>query len=173
MCREYQERQIEREKLEKLIYAANRAPQGGNSPVREYIVIERKQIVEMLRAVSPSFLANSPAAIVIMTDLEKAERTMGTQGARILSLLDSGAAAENIALMAVELGLGVSFVRSSTEKAVKRVLGVPDRYRIDILIGVGYKSSEARRPLRGFEPIVHWNTYTTEDDPQGGSNATN
>lgn len=80
MCREPEQRQIEKEKLESLVYAANRAPQPGNIPVREHIIVSDKKYVRMLRSVSPSFLANSTDVIVIITDLERAEETMGSQG---------------------------------------------------------------------------------------------
>jgi nitroreductase len=159
MCRDFDDTPVEREKLQRLVYAAGRAPQGGNMPVREYVVIDDPKFMKLLRGVTPSFLANAPSAFVICTDLQKALDVMGTQGRDTLSLLDAGAAAENVALEAVELGLGVSFVRSATENAAKRVLGIPERYRIDIVIGVGYKSRNRPPPMKGQKPIVHHNRY--------------
>ena len=155
MNRRFAKNPVEQEKLDRLVYAANRAPQGGNMPVREYIVVADPRYMKLLRGVTPSFLANPPAAIVICTDLKKAEDVMGVQGRDILSLLDAGAAAENIALEAVELGLGVSFVRSATTGAAKQVLGIPERYRVDIIIGVGYVAKDASTPIRGQKPVVH------------------
>lgn len=159
MCRDYDRTPVERDKLERLVYAASRAPQGGNMPVREYIVVDDPRRLKLLRGVTPSFLADAPAALVICTDLSKAVDVMGVQGRDILSLLDAGAAAENVALQAVELGLGVSFVRSATEEAAKRALGIPDRYRIDIIVGVGYRSRERPPPMKGSNPIVHHNAH--------------
>lgn len=159
MCRDFNGKPVEMEKLKQLVYAASRAPQGGNIPVREYIVVNNPQSLRLLKGVTPSFLANATAAIVIITDVDKAERTMGTQGREILSLLDAGAAAENMALMAVELGLGASFVRSSTEKAAKYVLDIPDNYRLDIIVGFGYKSPNRPPPMKGSSPLVHHNRY--------------
>jgi nitroreductase len=159
MCRHFDPTPVEREKLKRLIYAATRAPSGGNQLVREIILVDEPQSVELLRSVVPSFLANSPAAFVICTDLERAAETMGRQGRDILSLLDAGAAAENIALEAVELGLGVSFVRSSTESAVREALGIPSRYRVDIIVGIGYMAKERPPPLKGQKPIIHHNRF--------------
>lgn len=159
MCRNFDEKPVDKEKLQKLVYAAGRAPQGGNMPVREYIVVDDLRYMRLLRGVTPSFLADPPAALVICTDLEKAQNVMGTQGREILSLLDAGAAAENVALQAEELGLGVSFVRSATDRAVRRVLDIPDRYRIDMIIGVGYKSKKRPPPIKGQKPIVHGNRF--------------
>jgi len=159
MCRDFDPTPVEREKLERLVYAASRAPQGGNMPVREYIVIDDSRRVKLLRGVTPSMLANPPAVLVICTDLHKALEVMGVQGRDVLSLLDAGAAAENVALQAVELGLGVSFVRSATEEAAKRVLEIPERYRIDMIIGIGYKSRDRPPPMKGWKPTVHHNTH--------------
>lgn len=159
MCRNFEEKPVEMEKLKQLVYAANRAPQGGNMPVREYIIIDDPKYLKLVRSVTPSFLANATAAIAIITDLDKAEKFMGVQGRDVLSLLDAGAAAENMALMAVELGIGASFVRSSTEKAVKYMLDIPDNYRLDIMVGFGYKAAKRPPPMKSQSPIVHHNRY--------------
>jgi nitroreductase len=159
MSRKFTDRPVEKEKLDLLLYAAGRAPQGGNMPVREYVVVTDPRYMKLLRGTTPSFLANSTAAIVICTDLEKALEVMGVQGRDVLSLLDAGAAAENIALQAVELGLGVSFVRSATTEAAKKVLGIPERYRIDIIVGLGYKAKDTAPIVRGQKPTTHLDRY--------------
>jgi len=159
MCRNFDSTAVERDKLEELVYAASRAPQGGNMPVREYIIVDDQKYMKLLRGVTPSFLANAPAALVICTDLPKALDVMGVQGRDILSLLDAGAAAENVALKAEELGLGVSFVRSATTEAAKKVLEIPGRYRIDIIVGIGYKSKHRAPPMQSSKPMVHHNAF--------------
>jgi nitroreductase len=161
MCRDFDaSRVVEREKLEQLVRAGNRAPQGGNMPVREFIIVDDPRLVQLAKSVTPSFLANAPAIIIVITDLTKAAEVMGTQGRDVLSLLDAGATAENMALRAIELGLGVSFVRSATTNSLMHVLKIPDRFRIDILIGVGYPNP-ARKPsgIKGQPPVIHLNTY--------------
>lgn len=164
MCRHFEQVPVKREYLEKLVYAASRAPSGGNMLVRELIVVDDPLYVRMLRGVTPSFLANSPVAIVVCTNLTKAEDVMGLQGRDILSLLDSGAAAENIALEATELGLGVSFVRSATESGVKEVLDIPKNYRVDIIVGIGIKSENRPPPMKSPKPIVHHNRFGVKWD---------
>jgi len=166
MCRKFDSTPVERDKLEKLVHAANRAPQGGNMPVREYLMVDDPRYVKLLKGVTPSFLANAPAALVICTDLSKALDVMGVQGRDVLSLLDAGAAAENVALEAEELGLGVSFVRSATTEAAKKVLGIPERYRVDIIVGIGYKSRDRPPPMKGSRPTIHHNVFGAKWDDQ-------
>src|SRR5919204_3320248 len=101
------------EALARLAWAAGRAPMGGAELVRRILVVTEPNLVRTVRQVTPSFLANAPAVIIICTDLDRAEALMGIQGRDVLSLVDAGAAAENMALAAVALGLATCFVRCS------------------------------------------------------------
>src|SRR2546427_2903075 len=120
---------VDEELLARLVWAAGRAPMGGNELVRRIVVVTHPGVMRTVRQVTPSFLANSPAVIVICTDLERAEASMGVQGRDVLSLVDAGAAAENVALVAVALGLAACFVRSSNDVALQEVLGLPRNVR--------------------------------------------
>jgi nitroreductase len=62
---------------------------------------------------------------------------MGTQGREHLSRIDAGAAAEHIALAAVEMGIGCYLFRCSNEAALRAVLDLPDRVRVEWLAAVG------------------------------------
>src|SRR5262245_66555883 len=84
--------------LDRLVQAATLAPMGGNELVRRLIVVTDPRMVKTVRDVTPSFLANAVAIVVVCTDLDRGEVSMGRQGRDIHSLLESGAAAEDIAL---------------------------------------------------------------------------
>jgi nitroreductase len=132
---------VAEEALARLVWAAGRAPMGGNELVRRILVVADPRVVRTVRQVTPSFLANAAAVIVICTDLTRAEVSMGRQGRDVLRLLDGGAAAENVALAAPALGLGVCFVRSVNDSALREVLELPEQVRPDILIAVGHPAS--------------------------------
>jgi nitroreductase len=142
------------EQLDRLVWAAGRAPMGGAELVRRIVVVTEPRLVRTVRQVTPSFLANAPAMILICTDLERAEISMGIQGRDVLSLVDAGAAAENVALMALTLGLGVCFVRSSNDAALQEVLDLPQHVRPDVLIAVGRPAETPSPGVRGPDPIV-------------------
>ena len=149
MHRAFTDQPVAEEALDRLVWAATRAPMGGNELVRRIVVVADPRVVKTVRQVTPSFLANAAAIIVVCTDLERAEASMGTQGRDILSLLDAGAAAENLALAAPALGLGVCFVRSVNDPALREVLELPESVRPDILVAVGHP---APRPSPGPPP---------------------
>ena len=154
MHRSFTHETVDEEILRRLTWAGTRAPMGGAELVRRIIVVSDPAMVRTVRQVTPSFLANSPAIIVICTDLDRAETTMGRQGRDILSLLDAGAAAENIALAAPALGVGVSFVRSANDAALREVLELPEHVRPDILIGVGHPAPTPSPSPRMQKPVV-------------------
>jgi nitroreductase len=154
MHRRFTDEPVSEEVLARLVQAAALAPMGGNELVRRLIVVTDPRMVKTVRDVTPSFLANAVAIIVICTDLERAEISMGRQGRDILSLLDAGAAGENIALAAPAVGVGISFVRSVNDAALQEVLELPDHVRVDLLIGVGHPAPTPSPPAPRRPPVV-------------------
>jgi len=160
---------VDEESLARLVWAAGRAPMGGNELVRRIVVVTDPGVMRTVRQVTPSFLANSPAVIVICTDLERAEASMGVQGRDVLSLVDAGAAAENVALVAVALGLAACFVRSSNDAALQEVLSLPRHVRPDVLIAIGHASAAPTAAMKNPPPVVYrdvfgkvWNAPTLQ-----------
>jgi len=145
--------------LARLVWAAGRAPMGGNELVRRIVVVTDPAIMRTVRQVTPSFLANAPAVIVICTDLERAEASMGVQGRDVLSLIDAGAAAENVALAAVALGLAACFVRSSNDVALREVLDLPQQVRPDVLIAIGHPSPAPSAPMKNPPAVVYRDAF--------------
>lgn len=154
MHRAFEPDAVDEEALDRLAWAAGKAPMGGAELVRRIVVVLDPALVRTVRQVTPSFLANAAAVIVICTDLERAHASMGRQGRDVLSLVDAGAAAENVALLAPALELGVCFVRSANEAALREVLELPEHVRVDILIGVGRPASVPSPGVRAPTPIV-------------------
>ena len=150
---------VDEESLARLVWAAGRAPMGGNELVRRIVVVTHPGVMRTVRQVTPSFLANSPAVIVICTDLERAEASMGVQGRDMLSLVDAGAAAENVALVAVALGLAACFVRSSNDVALQEVLGLPRNVRPDVLIAIGHASATPTAAMKNPPAVVYRDTF--------------
>lgn len=138
---------IPEEDLRKLVYAARRAPTGGNTPYRRTMVVTDKKTIRLLKQVSPGILSDPVALVVIYTDLRVAEK-LGRLGREVTSLIDAGAAAENVALAAIALGLGTCFTKSYSEAGVKEVLGIPDGYRTEVIMQIGYPQDDRPPALK-------------------------
>ena len=146
-CRHFEPRPVPDDLLEKLAYAAHRAPTGGNTPYRFVVIVKDPIKLKMLKLVSPGYFGDSSAAIVVCTDLTIAEQ-LGTMGRDQVALYDAGAAAENIVLAAYALGLGASFIKSYSETALKRILSLPDAYRTELVVSLGYPLKNQPKPLK-------------------------
>ena len=97
--REYQDKEVEDEKILKILKAGMQAPGSrlGAEPW-EFVIVKDKDTLAKLGEIKPR-VTNAPVAIVLVANIERAfYKTVWQQ--------DMGAAAENMLLEAVNLGLG-------------------------------------------------------------------
>ena len=158
MHRLFTDEPVSRELLEKLVYAAGRA-QVARADIRHLVVVTDLRRVTTLRQMCPGFLANSPAAIVICSDVKKSAELVGTQGPEEVSRFDAGGAAGYLALAAPALGLGICVITSWNVPAVSTILGLPENIRPEMIIAVGHPVPNPPKGVKRFEPIVHENRY--------------
>jgi nitroreductase len=155
MHRAFTDEPVDDARLEHLAWAASRAPMGGNQLMRRIVVVTDPARVRALRLVTPSFGATGNVSVMILcTDMAVATQRMGTLGRDVLSLVDAGAAAENVALLAPAIGLGVSFIRSANEAALQAVLQLPADVRPDMMIAIGHPVARPPAAARTRRPEI-------------------
>jgi nitroreductase len=144
--------------LERLVYAAGRAPLA-RSDIRHLIVVTDERLVRTVHQACPGFIADAPALIAICTDLDRTEEQLGRRGVDLVARLDAGAAAGYLTLAAPALGLGACIVTSWPDVAVQAIFGLPERIRPEVLVAVGHPVANPPKAMRRFPPIVHENRY--------------
>jgi nitroreductase len=144
-CREFSKDPVPREIVEKLVYAASRAPTACNMPYRHFIVVDDLRVIKSIRQLSPSLVADPPLLIVVVTDLKVAIEDTGPL-AEWSAYVDSGAAGENILLAAADLGLGSQFTMIPVMAGIREILGLPSKYRVDLIIPIGYPKNPVKSP---------------------------
>jgi nitroreductase len=140
--------------LKKLVYAARRAPTAGNAPYRRILVVNDPATIRLVKQVSPGIRGSPTALIVMITDLDAAKQ-LGRLGA-ICSPMDAGAAAENVLLAAVDLGLGACLAKSYSEEGLKEILDIPANCRTEIMVQLGFPEKglpHSVRPKADADPI--------------------
>jgi nitroreductase len=154
---------LDDETLRTLAWAATRAPVGGNEPSRFLLVIKDPRLVKTVVEVSPSYIGTMPRAIIaVLTDMERAEEQMGTQGRDQLSRIDAGAATEHIALAAIELGIGCYLFRCSNESALRAVLDLPPTVRVEWLAAVGHPAAKPSFVPKAPRQVVYVDAWGGE-----------
>ena len=165
VCRSFQNKPVSREDLDLLLQSARWAPSAGNRRIHKFIVIDDPQIIEQIRIFSPGMLAHPGALIFICTDLTKA-KTEGVKSAGdSTTWIDVGAAAQNIMLTAMELGLGTCPTTSFSHSGVAAILNSPAHLILDYIVQIGVPQPEERM-LRAnvstklrIEDISYWGTF--------------
>jgi len=89
-----------------------------------------------------NFIAEAPVAIVFLVDLNEASVRYGLRGRELYSLLDVGAAIENLILAALDYGLGTCWVGAFKEEEVARALNSPPGLRPVSIVSLGHASKQ-------------------------------
>jgi len=168
-ARRYADRPVEREKIELCLEAARLAPSTSNSQPWRFIVVDEPALKSTVAAetVAPfrafnTFTDQAPVLVAVLKDRANIEAKTGKVLRRFdYALIDIGIATEHFCLQAAELGLGTCILGWFDEKAMKKLLHVPLRRRIYLMIALGYPGENQVRPKRrkGLDQIRSYNHY--------------
>ena len=167
--RSYSNKQVEKDKIDRCLEAGRLAPSACNAQPWSFIVVDDPELKNQLADLTANrllpmnhFTKQVPVHIIIV--IEKANLTSSLGSVikdKSFPWIDIGIAAEHICLQATSEGLGTCILGWFREKKMKKLLNVPDKKRIGLLITVGYpKKEEIRQKKRkALADIVHNNTY--------------
>jgi nitroreductase len=152
--REYINRPVETDKIEKCIEAARLAPSASNSQPWKFIVVNDPVLVKEVAAATFSkvvsfnkFTMDVPVLMVMVIEKPRViTQVGGFLKNREFPLIDIGIAAEHFCLQAAELGLGTCMMGWFGEKTIKKLLGIPKNKRLGLIISLGYAPEDY--PLR-------------------------
>ncbi|MBU1007104.1 MAG: nitroreductase family protein [Candidatus Omnitrophica bacterium] len=149
--RNYSSRPVAREIIDRCIEAARLAPSACNSQPWSFIVIDdeelRNKVCEAAFSAPYSlntFARKASVLIAVVTERSKyVTKLAGYFRGIQFSLVDIAIACEHLILQAEEDGVGTCWLGWFNEKKVKKILNVPRRKKIDIIISMGYPESDA------------------------------
>ena len=153
--RSYEDKPVEKEKIEQLLRAAMAAPTAMNQRPWEFYVVENKEVLEKLGAASKYAwpAGKAPAAIVICY------RRDGNPAPEMLDI-DCAICTENIWLELTHLGLGGLMLGiapvEERMQIVAEALNLPEELVAFTVIPFGYPKKEKERPDRYEPERVHW-----------------
>jgi nitroreductase len=150
---------IPRPLLEKILDAARWAPSAGNRHLQQFVVTDDPTTLRVLRMVSPGMLQHPAAAVVICNDRARAAEFGFPPGAHGL-FIDVGTAAATILLAAHAVGVGAGPVTSFSRAAAAVVLQLPDGWRAEMIICLGYPASAGPAPMASGRRRLTWRDLT-------------
>ena len=166
--RKYCDKQIEKEKLDRIIEAGRMAPSACNAQPWKFIVITEPELVQKVAEAASakllgmnSFVNQAPVNIIVVREKPNFSSKIGaTIKKKDYSLIDIGIASENICLQAKAEGIGSCIIGWFDENLLKKTLNIPAKKRVELIITLGYSLSEQREKRRKpADETVSYNKY--------------
>ncbi len=142
--RQFQEKEVEKEKVDALIESMLRSPSSRSLNPWEFIVVTEPELIAQLAQAKPhgaTFMKQAPLAIVVCADPSKSD--VWIEDCSIATLL--------VHLAATDLGLGSCWVQirmrnhsneKSSENYVKELLDLKEEMVVEAIVAIGYSKEE-------------------------------
>jgi len=157
--RVYEDKPIPEEKLRKILEAARLAPSARNCQDHQLVVVKNEKIRKQIAAgdTSESFIGTAPVVVVAVA--LNPEYVM--PGGIPAHPVDIAIAVDHMTLVAVEEGLGSCWIGGFNRGRIKEILGIPDRYRVVVLLSLGYSAeSPKRKPRKPLKEIISYDGFS-------------
>jgi len=151
--REFQDRTITKEEIEKMIDAGSSAPTARAEEPWEFIAVTDKNILREMAGITDhgKFIADAACAVTVLCKETK------------YYLEDGCAATENILLAASGLGIGSCWVAGDKKPYCRKMLdllSIPPGYKLVSLIALGYPKGKAVQiKKRQLSDMIHWDRF--------------
>jgi nitroreductase len=157
--RAYDSREVEEDKLVRVLESGRLSPSAGNRQERRFVVIRDAKTRKLLSkaAKDQKFVAQTPVVIAACSVETEYVMFCGQPAYPI----DTATAVDHMTLAAVEEGLGTCWIGAFDEKKVKEILNIPDNVRVVALLPLGYPSAVPRPTSRkSLDEIVMWEKWS-------------
>jgi nitroreductase len=158
--RAYLDKEVEEEKLQKILEAGNAAPSAGDLQAYEIVVVKEREQKDALSkaARGQHFIAQASVALVLVANQKRSATRYAERGTGLYSIQDATIAGSYIQLAATALGLATCWVGAYDDKGVAKVVGANmEEGMIPVaVITIGYTNESPRAtPRRKLSDLVH------------------
>lgn len=151
--REYLPKPIPREVLEDILDCGRLAPSARNIQPWLFVVSTKKQIKEEISklALYGKFIASAGACISVFCERDNS-----------FLVEDGCAATQNMLIAAKAHGIDSCWVAGYERpysEDIRKLLGVPEKYKLISLISLGYSDKIVIREKKTLDEVVRWEKY--------------
>ena len=142
--RNYSEKKVESEKLNRILEAAHVAPTAANlQPVRLLVVQEENALTKIGKAAN---IYGAPLAIIVCSDHSVAWKRPFDN--KQTTDIDASIVTDHMMLEATELGLGTVWVCYFKPDVIKQEFNLPDTLEPINILAIGYSDEQPASPKR-------------------------
>ena len=144
--REYKSDQVEEEKLQKILEAANLAPTAANRQPFQIIVIHTKgRETELQTIYHRDWFTQAPLVICFCALPDQA---WSRKDGKTYCDVDATIAMDHLILAAADLGLGTCWIAAFDPQAAREILDLPDEVEPIAFTPLGYPADEIKAKKR-------------------------
>lgn len=139
-CRSFSNKEVETEKIKKILEAGRVAPTAVNYQPQRILVIQDKEKLDKLSECT-RYGWNAPLIMIICYDKNiswKRKYDNKDEG-----IVDASIVTTHMMLEAYSLGLGTTWIGAFNPDMVRKVYNIPDNFEIVALLPIGYPSNDA------------------------------
>ena len=144
----FESKEIERDKLNQILEAANLAPSAGNLQSYEIILIrdwrKKKKIAEA--SYNQNFIAQAPIVLIFCANFLRSIR-YGERG-KLYAIQDATIACAHAHLATTAVGLGSCWVGAFNEHEIKEIINAPEHIKPIAILPIGYGAQKPYKTLR-------------------------
>ena len=159
-------RDVEPEKLERILEAARLAPSACNAQPWRFVVVTDKELSKKVGKAASGmgmnkFAKDAPVHILVVEESANITSLLGGKVKnKHFPLIDLGIAAAHITLAAESEGLGSCILGWFDEKEIKSLVGIPSNKRFILDITIGYSIKPKREKIRKEKAkVISYNKY--------------
>jgi len=160
-CRKFLNKEVEKEKIEKVLEAGRLAPTACNfQPQRILVVTDREKINSLKECTRFTF--DAPVILVVCYD--KTESWKRKYDGKDEGIVDSSIVSTHMMLEITELGLGSTWVASFEPNKAREILNIPENLEIVNLLPFGYPAEDGvpsamHEERKSLDELVYWNKF--------------
>jgi len=152
--RKYKKDQVSQDNVQRILEAGRYAPSASNGQPWHFVLLTDLKIKEQLSHREWSGFVRESAFTIVGCAYQ------GSEYSRKWSVIDTTIALENMVVAAWGLGIGSCWVGDFDEAYVRRLLGVPNDWKIIALISFGYPDEAPHAsPRKPLSEIVSYNGF--------------
>lgn len=142
--RNYSDRKVETEKLDKILQAAHVAPTAANLQPVHLIAVQEKDGLEKIG--KGANIYGAPLAVIVCADHDKA--WVRPFDNKQTTDIDASILTDHMMIEATELGLGSVWVCYFKPDIIRKEFNLPDNLEPVNILAIGYSNEEAADPER-------------------------
>ena len=152
--RHYDKKDIPEYILNQIFEAGRNAPSAVNrQPIHFIIVNDQEAKKELSKGMFNRHIKGSPAVIVGCANVNSVLTGKW-------AIVDAAIAMQNMVIAAWTLGIGSCWIGDFKEKKVKKLLKIPDKWKVVALVTLGYSAEKPKqRKKKPVEELFSFNSF--------------